>query len=586
MLLGCLGRPAATAQSDSPQPPPAQSPSSSVSSNSDKNQAEITSHEEATTFKVNVKLVLVRVVVRDAKGNAVGTLHKEDFELFDNRKPQVISQFAVERPGTRVAIEEKTQEAVPGQTPALAKPPAVPESYTAYLFDDVHLKFGDLAMARKAAERRLDSMPSTDRAAIFSTSGQTVLDFTDDRSKLREVLDKLQPRPIAGSGTRNCPDLSYYMADLIQNQQDLVATQVATLDTIICLDLPTQTAQQAQAALQTAQAMVRQAAEEALSLGDQEGRVALSVLRGVVRRLSVLPGQRSIVLVSPGFLAPSLEVNYQEIIDLALRTQVMVSTLDARGLYAIDPLGDISKPGPNDPVQAVYRQQYATQSASAESDVLMELANGTGGTFFHNSNDLDEGFRRVGTPPEYYYVLSFSPQNLKLDGSFHALKVSLKNSERFSLETRRGYYAPKRAADPAEEAKQEIEDEIFSNEELHDLPVELHTQFFKTSDAEAKLTVVARVDVKRLRFRKVDGRNRNDLTVVSALFNRDGNYVQGNAKVLEMRLKDETLEHKLNSGVTLRSSFDVKPGSYLVRLIVRDAEAQQMAAENGAVEIP
>jgi len=546
----------------------------------------MTAHEE-TTFKVNVKLVLVRVVVRDAKGNAVGTLHKEDFQLFDNRKPQVISQFAVEQPGTRVAMEQKTQQAVPGETPPPSeKPPSVPESYTAYLFDDVHLSFGDLATARKAAERRLDSAPPTDRVAIFSTSGQTTLDFTDDHAKLLAALRNLQPRPIARSGTYECPDVTYYMADLIQNQQDSVAIQVATVDAITCLSLPTQTAQQAQAAVLTAQSMVRAEATRQLAIGDQETRVSLSVLKGVVRRLSVLPGQRNIVLVSPGFLTPRLDVDYQDIIDLALHTQVMVNTLDARGLYVVDPMGDISNPAPQSPAEAVYKQQYATQSASAEGDVLMELANGTGGTFFHNSNDLDEGFRRVGTPPEYYYVLAFSPQSLKLDGSFHVLKVSLKNPEKLSLETRRGYYAPKHAADPAEEAKQEIEDQIFSNEEVHDLPVELHTQFFKTTDAEAKLTVVARVDVRRLRFRKVDGRNRDDLTVVSALFNRDGNYVQGNEKVLEMRLKDETLEHKLSTGVTFRASFDVKPGSYLVRLVVRDGEGKQVAAENGAVEIP
>jgi len=49
--------------------------------------------DEAATFRVNVKLVLARVVVRDSKGNALGNLHKEDFELFDNGKPQVISHF-------------------------------------------------------------------------------------------------------------------------------------------------------------------------------------------------------------------------------------------------------------------------------------------------------------------------------------------------------------------------------------------------------------------------------------------------------------------------------------------------------------
>jgi hypothetical protein len=53
-----------------------------------------------------------------------------------------------------------------------------------------------------------------------------------------------------------------------------------------------------------------------------------------------------------------------------------------------------------------------------------------------------------------------------------------------------------------------------------------------------------------------------------------------------MRLKDETLEKRVGSGITVRTSFDVKPGSYLVRLVVRDAEGQLMSAENGAVEIP
>jgi hypothetical protein len=181
--------------------------------------------------------------------------------------------------------------------------------------------------------------------------------------------------------------------------------------------------------------------------------------------------------------------------------------------------------------------------------------------------------------------LGFSPQNIKLDGSYHKLKVSLKNPAKLTLQTRRGYYAPKHAADPAEEAKQEIQDAIFSQEEMHDLPVELHTQFFKSSDAEAKLSVLAHVDVKNIHYRKIDGRNTNELAVVSALFNRNGVFIQGMQKNVTMRWKDETLI-KLASGITLKTSFEVKPGSYLVRLVVRDTEGQLMSAENGAIEIP
>ena len=154
------------------------------------------------------------------------------------------------------------------------------------------------------------------------------------------------------------------------------------------------------------------------------------------------------------------------------------------------------------------------------------------------------------------------------------------------LQARRGYYAPKRLDDPAETAKEEIQDALFSRELMHDLPVELHTQFFKASEDSAKVTVLVRLDIKHMRFRKADGRNQNHLTIVSGLFDRNGNYVNAVEKKLEMRLLDSTLEKRAGSGVTVRTSFDVKPGSYLVRLVVRDDEGQLMSAENGAVEIP
>jgi hypothetical protein len=76
------------------------------------------------------------------------------------------------------------------------------------------------------------------------------------------------------------------------------------------------------------------------------------------------------------------------------------------------------------------------------------------------------------------------------------------------------------------------------------------------------------------------------LTVVAALFDRNGNFIEGDEKTLEMRLKDPTLAQLSHTGVTVKSSFDVKSGGYLVRLVVRDTHGSSIASKNGVVEIP
>jgi VWFA-related protein len=409
-----------------------------------------------------------------------------------------------------------------------------------------------------------------------------MLDFTDDRAQLHATLLRLQPRPTTSTGITGCPDVNYFLGDLIENKHDMQATDMATQDALYCRFGGDQSF------LHQAQQEAKTAASMAVIDGETESRLALGVLKDIVRRTALMPGQRNVVLVSPGFLTPQLESEYMELIDRAVRSQVIINALDARGLYTVVPGGDASVAGSaNVGAQFIgLKVQYQSASAAAESDIMATLADGTGGTFFQNNNDLDEGLRRVSTAPEYYYVLGFTPQNLKLDGNFHGLKVTVKSPEKLTIQSRRGYFAPKHVADPTQEAKEEIDDALFSQEELHDLPVGLHTQFFKSSEADAKLTVLAHVDVKQLRFRKAEGRNWNDLTVVSALFDRNGTFLQGSEKTLQMRLKDETLQNKLGSGITLRASFDVKPGSYLVRLVVRDTEGRLMSAENGAVEIP
>jgi VWFA-related protein len=567
----------AASPQDTPSP---QSTSSASVASTTSNAPEMTSHDAAANFKVNVRLVEVHVVVRDLQGKAIGTLQKEDFQLFDDKKPQVITKFSVQKPGLQIAHEEQTSRPLNSTATQTAAAPRADlgERYIAFVFDDVHMQFGDLAQARVAAEKNLQTLRPTDRAAIFNISGQNNLDFTDDQAKLRDAMDRIIPRPLIGNRVIDCPKMTYYMADLIQNQNDPQALAAVTADVLDCQFNNDSKMQN------MAQNLAQEAAAQGVSAGDAETHLTLTSLKDVVRRVSEAPGERCVVLVSPGFITPQQEYDVDNLIDRAMRANITISALDARGLYTVMPGGDITERVSRNAQVAGIEGLYQMTSASAEENVMAELADATGGVFFHNNDDLAEGFRRVASTPEYYYVLAFSPQNLKLNGRFHKLKVTLKPTDKYSIQARRGYFAPKQPNGPEQEAKQEIEDALFSQEELHDLPIDLHTQFFKPSDNEAKLTVLAHVDVKQLHFRKADGRNTSNLTIASGIFDRNGNFVVGNEKVLQMRLKDETLA-KMDPGLSVKSNFDVKPGSYLVRLVVRDTEGQ-IAAENGAIQIP
>ena len=456
-------------------------PAASASPEASRQSApEISSKEESTTFKVKVNLVEVRVVVRDAQGHAIGGLQQSDFQLFDNGKPQVISKFNVESAADKAMIH---QEAIPptavseqnSEGPAAAAV-SLPERYVAYLFDDIHLSVSDLSQARNAAIKQLQSLPATERAAIYTTSGLKQLDFTDDRAQLLATINRIVPHPLDPSGTTPCPNISYYQADLIENKHDQIALLMAVQDATDCGAAPTAAEAQAEA-------------RRVLMVGDQEVRTSLGVLQAIIRRMAALPGQRSIILVSPGFMNQDELRMQTEVAERGLHSNIVINTLDARGLFTNTP--DVSVERPPSAATAGKMMEYMIAEQQADQDILAELADATGGTFFHNNNDLSEGFRRLASPPEYSYLLGFSPHDLKLDGHYHKLKVTLKPPAKGTVQARKGYFAPEGATSPTEVARQAIEDAVFSREEVREIPIELHTQFFKPDDNDAKLSVVA-----------------------------------------------------------------------------------------------
>ncbi len=522
----------------------------------------------------------VRAVVRDEKGNLVPNLHREDFQIFDNRKPQLLSTFSVETAEPRDAIPAPNGAPESAEVEKAALLAKLPQRFVAMVYDDVHLSMEDAVFVRTAGTKFLDSLAASDRVGIYSTSGQVTQEFTDDRAALRKTLLGILPKSVSGGGFHDCPDVSYYQADQIENVRNTQALAVAAEMAIQCgfNGDETKTAQ----ALQLAEV----ASIHALSLGDAESTFAFSHLTEITRRLSSMPGQRIMVFISPGFIPSTLWQQMTDLIDRANHNKITINTIDARGLYTPDVNGDIADPPRYSGKTVGYETTYRVAAQFAQEEVLADLAHGTGGTYFHNRNDILEGMKEAGAAPAITYLLGYSPQNLKIDGKFHEIKVTLANKRKVAIQARKGYYAPRTNPDPAVAAKADIEEAIFSQDEINELPVELQTQFFKKDANDARIAVLTHFDLKGVHFRKVEGRSSDSVTIATAIFDENGNFVTGGEKVLEMKLLDNTYERLSRSGLTVKSSFDVKPGTYMVRLVVRDGEGSQMAARNGAVTIP
>ena len=556
-LAGTMAHGVFAQEPPAPKPSPAtEAPASKAQKSEAEPQTEVSVQDTTSTFKLRVNLVQVHVVVRGDGDKPVDGLHKEDFQLYDNGKLQTISTFAVENDQSR---KERTEAALKTQVNneenTAQVSGAAPERFIALTFDDRHLVTSDVAPLAKAADGFIDSIGPADRVGIFTTSGLLIQDFTNDKELLKQVSNVMSRTPLNWA--------SYGM-----------------VSSVLAESQPKPTIPQLPASLMTSSNSLK---EE----GDEEVRIEFQELGNTVRLLGRKPGERVLLLASPGFILPEpMRYLLFLLVDQASRSDVIINTLDARGLYTPDLLGDISQPS-SDPPQTVGQAAGARLEAQFEQQfLLMDFAYDTGGRFFHNSNDLEGGLKQLGNAPEVSYVLGFSPQNLKLDGHFHTIKVTVTGKPKYAIQARRGYFAPKKADDPWEAAKQEIQEAVLSQNEIFELPMSLQTQYFKTEDAGTKLSMVSHLDVRNMKFRKSEGRNFDDVTVATVVFDDNGKFVMGGEKFVKMRLLDASIERMGQTGFVVKSTFDLKAGKYLVRQVVQDSEGAQMAARSAIVVIP
>jgi VWFA-related protein len=396
---------------------------------------------DVPVLRVEVNSMLLPVTVRDRSGALVGDLKVSDFQVLDEGKPMTISGMTLvhtAQPGDAQKGMAAGAAGIPAEAGA-ATNSAAENRFLVFLFDDRHLDPAGLIRVKQAAKKMLEApLGERDRAVVLSFSGINS-GITRDRAVLQAAVDKLSVHLANQKVAHECPDIDFATADQIINRRNETVRQTEVQKARVCMNATLV------GGLAMIENLVNSAALHAIAVGEEDTRESLNAVGGVVRTLSKMPGRRMILLVSPGFFSGTSEdLNIKsQVIELAAESNVTISAVDARGLYT--GIADASQ-GASSIADVLTGQALNQLNRSEENeDAMAELADGTGGTFFHNSNDLAGGLSRLAQAPEYLYLLEISLRNVKANGSYHSLRVKV-DRDGVKVQARHGYFAPAAAS--------------------------------------------------------------------------------------------------------------------------------------------
>ncbi len=528
----------------------------------------------ANSIRVQTNVVQVPVVVRDSHGKAVAGLKQSDFQLFDDGHPVQIASFTTEyalsHPVQYVQAPQVVDTSLPPVVPPVNPPPPTAR-YIALFFDDTSTRVPELVMARRAAESFVKtSLKPGDRIGIFTSSTTVSLNFTDDAPKLLETLSQLLTHRRLASGTMSACQMNPYQAYLILQFYNEHSDALDLAGQESCGDVHDRIT----------------FATNLLGQAEVAASETLGVITDVIHYLGRMPGHRMLVLASSGFLTQTLQEKQNKLIDEALNANVIINSIDAKGLVADIPNYD-EEGQPlrlRDKWQVIY-DQLKSANREVQNDPLALLADGTGGKFYHNRNDLDVGLSEMASAPETSYILTFSPADLKRNGAAHTLKVKLADSHGMNVSARRGYVAPGPTLTESEKKKRNLDSAVIATDILNALSAQLTTSAGKSTIGEPTLKVGVHLDADRLPFDTQGDRKVERVIYVTAVFDEKNNFVTGVEGIMDLRLRPETMATVSSQGLDATLSVQAPPGNYRLRLVVQEVGNGRIAAINRNVQI-
>lgn len=526
--------------------------------------------QQQPVFRSSTRLIVQTVSVKDRNGNPIEGLTAADFLVTEDDQPQEIAFVEFQRLDDQAPPPDTTLAATPPaaadpapappaadvpstvQTGFAARPPGDDRFRNRRLlvlyFDLSATAPPDQMRAYDAALRYIDTqMQPADMVAIVRFAGGAVTvrqDFTDDKSVLREVIYLMMyGKDEDGDGIR---DPEWEPTEFGQNDAEF---NVFSTDRQL-------------AALQTAVTMLRP-----------------------------FPEQKSLVYFASNLRLNGTDNNAQlrATTNAAIRANVQIFPVDARGLVAAAPLGDATQRSPGGiGMFSGALAQAAVSRFQRSQDTLYALAKDTGGTALFDYNDLSLGIVRAAQAQTSYYIIGYYSTHTANDGRFRRVKVSLARDLQAELTYRQGYYADKEFARmTGAERERQLEEALMLENPITEITIALELNYFQLNSAEYFIPVAVKMPGSELALAQRRGAQRMTLDVIVEVKDDPYGITQQNMRdKLDVNLTNQTAAQLAMQPIQYETGFTLLPGKYVVKFLVRDAESGRIGTYQTSFTIP
>jgi VWFA-related protein len=517
------------------------------------------------TFRAEVNYVEVDARVLDQQGKFISDLKPEDFEVFEDGRPQKVSAFSL----VNIPVERV-------QRPLFASRPIEPDVRNnlqgadgrIYLLvlDDLHTTALRSQRTKAAAKQFIERyIGANDLAAVIHTGGRSDAnqDFTNSQRLLLQAVDKFMGRKLRSATLNKIDDY---------NQR--AGTGLAS--------------------------------DPAQDMDDKErgfqARNTLDTMRNLANYLGNVRGRRkAVVMFSEGIdyniydfnkrEATTVQEGMRSVLAAATRSNVSIYSIDPRGLTGLgEETIEVSGGFPENPQLGLTLQSF-NDSLRLAQDSLRSLSEETGGFAAVNRNDYNDAFSRVVKDNSAYYVLGYYPKNDRRDGRFRKIEVKVRRPG-LEVRSRRGYTAPRGKA-PAppkvpvdDQATPQLREALNSPLPISGLTLRAFAAPFKGTGKNTAVTVTVEAEGRDFGFGEKDGRLVTDLELVTAAFGEDGKNKAGDRSVVNLALRPENKERFAQTGIRISTRLQLPPGRYQLRIAARETGGGRLGSVNYDLMVP